>query len=302
MERKKVHDIVVKELLNNKEEFKDFIREFLKYPIGKEDVEQFNREYRTSIGLETKYIDLLYKIIGEETYLLLEHQSKLDYEMPERIGEYCMAVVKGIEGNYSKNKRKVVPLIYPCVLNTSKRKWNVPRTIKHTGKNRFRFPNQSYPKYDVLDINDYTEDELLEKRTGMGLVMACEKIRTMEEAGYIAKKMEEHGEINEREKATIKLVVENMEIFSGFTPEEREEIKKRLLEIIEEGGNVMSNLEEFLRKVIRENAEKGRAEGRSQGILQVAKEMVKSKVSDEDIIKYTHLSKKELQELKLQMA
>ena len=64
----------------------------------------------------------------------------------------------------------------------------------------------------------------------------------------------------------------------------------------------MSNLEEFLRKVIRENAEKGRAEGRSQGILQVAKEMVKSKVSDEDIIKYTHLSKKELQELKLQMA
>ena len=132
--------------------------------------------------------------------------------------------------------------------------------------------------------------------------MACEKIRTMEEAGYIAKKMEEHGEINEREKATIKLVVENMEIFSGFTPEEREEIKKRLLEIIEEGGNVMSNLEEFLRKVIRENAEKGRAEGRSQGILQVAKEMVKSKVSDEDIIKYTHLSKKELQELKLQMA
>ena len=47
MERKKVHDIVVKELLNNKEEFKDFIREFLKYPIGKEDVEQFNREYRT---------------------------------------------------------------------------------------------------------------------------------------------------------------------------------------------------------------------------------------------------------------
>lgn len=64
----------------------------------------------------------------------------------------------------------------------------------------------------------------------------------------------------------------------------------------------MSNLEEFLRKVIRENAEKGRAEGRSQGILQVAKEMVKSKVSDEDIIKYTHLSKKELQDLKLQMA
>ena len=74
----------------------------------------------------------------------------------------------------------------------------------------------------------------------------------------------------------------------------------------------MTNFERFLRKVIRENAEKARAEGieigrkqeieigKRQGILQVAKEMLKYKVPDEDIIKVTCLSKEELQDLKKQ--
>lgn len=144
--------------------------------------------------------------------------------------------------------------------------------------------------------------------------MAYEKIKTMEEMDYAIRKMEEQGEINERERTAVRLIVENAEIinpkiFRGLTDEEIEEIKKRLKKIIE-GGNTMSNFGKFLRKVIRENADKERAEGkkqgidigRSQGILQVAKEMVKSKMADEDIIKCTHLSKKELQDLKLQMA
>ncbi len=74
----------------------------------------------------------------------------------------------------------------------------------------------------------------------------------------------------------------------------------------------MTNFERFLRKVIRENVEKARAEGieigrkqeieigKRQGILQVAKEMAKYKVPDEDIIKVTCLSKEELQDLKKQ--
>ena len=36
--------------------------------------------------------------------------------------------------------------------------------------------------------------------------------------------------------------------------------------------------------------------------MQVVKEMIKNKMKDEDIIKYTHISEKELEELKLQMA
>lgn len=38
-----------------------------------------------------------------------------------------------------------------------------------------------------------------------------------------------------------------------------------------------------------------------QTIIEVAKEMLKDNVKDEDIIKYSHITKEELNELKLQM-
>ena len=44
----------------------------------------------------------------------------------------------------------------------------------------------------------------------------------------------------------------------------------------------------------------GEARGKRIGIIQVAKEMVKNKMKDSDIIKMTHISKEELEKLKMQ--
>ncbi len=63
----------------------------------------------------------------------------------------------------------------------------------------------------------------------------------------------------------------------------------------------MSNFEKVVTKALKE-ADEARGEGISIGIMQVVKEMIKNKMKDEDIIKYTHISEKELEELKLQMA
>ena len=57
----------------------------------------------------------------------------------------------------------------------------------------------------------------------------------------------------------------------------------------------MSNFGEFIRKTMREKNKEGIKIGKSL----VAKEMINCKMPDEDIIKYTHLSKKRLKELKL---
>ncbi len=42
----------------------------------------------------------------------------------------------------------------------------------------------------------------------------------------------------------------------------------------------------------------GEENGKRIGIIQVAKEMVKNKMKDSDILKVTHISKQELEELK----
>ena len=50
-----------------------------------------------------------------------------------------------------------------------------------------------------------------------------------------------------------------------------------------------------------EGKEEGREEGREEGIFQVALEMLKFNMKDEDILKVTHISKKDLKELKLRL-
>ena len=44
----------------------------------------------------------------------------------------------------------------------------------------------------------------------------------------------------------------------------------------------------------------GEARGKRIGIIQVAKEMVKNKMKDSDILKMTHISKEELEKIKMQ--
>ena len=58
----------------------------------------------------------------------------------------------------------------------------------------------------------------------------------------------------------------------------------------------MSNFEKVVTKALKEADEatgEGISIGKGQGIIQVVKEILKDKMSDEDIIKYTHISKKE---------
>ena len=60
----------------------------------------------------------------------------------------------------------------------------------------------------------------------------------------------------------------------------------------------MSNFERVVSRILEDKEAEGVNKGKNQGIMQVAKEMVKNKMKDEDILKVTHLSRKELEELK----
>ncbi len=58
----KINDSVIKKILDNKEEFKDYMETFHNVKIEEEKLELQNKEYRTRFGLRPKYIDILYKI------------------------------------------------------------------------------------------------------------------------------------------------------------------------------------------------------------------------------------------------
>ena len=308
-ERNKIHDSLVKEILNKPKELKNFMKDFLDLTIEEKDIENYNREFRTKLKLRTRIMDLLYKVKEDSSYILLEHQSTIDYKMAKRMGDYCSLVIENDEEYKNKRKNAKAPVIYPVVLSTSKRPWDAPTTIVQNENNKYKFPPLTYPKYNVVDINNYSIDFLVERRTGIGLFMSFERIKNIEDFKYIIEKIRKLGGANEYEIKTTLLVVERLEevmpwITKILKKEEIEKLKKRIKKEIMEGGKtmVLSNFESTLATIIEENVEKGRQEGMKKGVekgrFQIIKAMLNLKVSDEIIIATTGIDKEELERVK----
>ena len=306
----KIHDSIIKEILDDKEEFKDYMEKFHNVKIEEEKLELQNKEYRTRFGLRSKYIDVLYKIQGEETFIIVEHQSTVDYVMSERMGDYCLAVVGSRRRYMVRSKNRIAPLVYPMVLSTAKKPWDATRTIKQDEGNLYKLPVQKYPEYEVTDINDYKVEFLINLRTGLGIILAFEKIKTKEDYIYIMESLK-NRKINKRERRAMELIIEHLEeeipiLKNKLTEEEIEELKEELLKIImKEGDFIMMNftkafvkiIEEEGKKVRKEEIKEARKEGRKEGKKfgeNIIKSLFKSKMSAKEIAERTGIALSEI--------
>ena len=144
------------------------------------EIESVRNEFVTE-DYKGKQVDVLYKLKGKEVYFLIEHQSKNDQYMPFRILDYEMQIM-----NHSFRKRnykgKFQAKIIAIVIYTGVGKWRVPQSILEI-QEQFGYklkPNQNYlgiGEYNVIDVNDYTKEELLEEGTLLSKVLLIEKVR-----------------------------------------------------------------------------------------------------------------------------
>ena len=248
--------------------------------------------------------------------------------MPERMTEYCLEIIRSRE---YKSKFIESPIICPIVLYTGRKKWDAARTIVQEKDEYYGFPPLEYPKYNLVDINDYTKEGLLEERTGISKAMLFEKLETKEEIEETLDKIIRRGtSIEERKYLSLILKYSN-DIAKKL---DKDTVRKYQEKI--EGGDSMTNFERLYIELLDDKYEKGmkagesqgrkigevegrkigeaegrkigevegrkigEAEGKRNGIIQVAKEMIKNKMKDSDILKVTHISKEKLEELKLQ--
>ena len=298
----KAHDSVIKEILIAKQELIFLMRDFMKINLNKKDIENFNGEYRLKTNLKTRLLDVIYKIKKEESFITVEHQSTVDYKMGERINEHAVAIIGSREEQMENNKNRKAPIIYPIVLSTARRPWDATRTIIQDKNNKYGLPVLTYPEYNLIDINKYTVDFLLERRTGIAVGMAFEKIRNKKDLEYIIKKLKSFKKINHWEKRAMRIILEKIEgimpwIVKELTKEEIRNLKREIMKIINKGGDFMSNFERAFKKIVEE-------EGRKQmrkGIAKTIKGFLAQNVDDEIIIKATGISKEELEKLKLQV-
>lgn len=308
------HDKIFKEVLDEKSEFVNFIKKYVgkEIKIKEEEIEKYNRKF-IKTNFKIRESDIIYKIKNKEIFIIVEHQSKIDYKMPRRIIEYCVELIRSRE---QKSKFEESPIICPIVLYTGKKKWDAPRTIVQKKDKYYGFPELEYPKYNLVDINDYNKEKLLEETTGISKAMLFEKLETKEEIEEILRKIIKRGASKE-EKRYLELILEYSNDIARKL--DKDTIRKYQEKI--EGGDIMTNFEKLYIELLDDKYEKGmkageangmangikigekegRKIGRSQGIIQVAKEMVKNKMKDSDILKVTHISKEDLEKLKMQM-
>ena len=310
----KAHDSVIKEILIAKQELIFLMRDFMKINLSKKDIENFNGEYRLKRGLKTRLLDVIYKIKKEESFITIEHQSTVDYKMGERINEHAVAIIGSREEQMENSKNRKAPIIYPIVLSTARGPWDAAITIIQEENNKYRLPALTYPKYNLIDVNNYTVEYLLERRTGIAVGMAFEKIRNKEDLEYIIKKLKSFKKVNYWEKRAMRIILEKIEgimpwIVKELTKEEIGKLKREIMEIINKGGDFMSNFEKAFKKIVEEEGRKERENGmqrgikrgEEQGIRKTIKGFLSQNVDDEIIINATGISRKELEKLKLEV-
>ena len=305
------HDKIFNEILDNKTEFINFIHTYLpnnEIKLNECDLEKYNRKFITS-NFKIKEADIIYKINNKEVFILLEHQSTIDYEMPERIVGYCLEIIRSVR--FKNQFKDVYPLIIPIVLYTGNKKWNVPLTISKNQEHFYNFNQLKYPKYNLIDINYLSNADLINDNSAISKAMLFEKIKSTDELFNVINLLSQKN-LTEIEIKYINIILKySSDIMKMKLPSNKIEQFKNLLK---GGKNIMSNYEKLLTKMLDDNLQNGQIIGEKRGQIigekrgrklgkedekrNIVKQMLKLKMSDELIIQITKIDKAELETLK----
>ena len=285
------HDKIFRTVLDKKTDVSKFLNKFLGLNIKTEELEKYNSSY-IDPKFKNKEADIVYRIKDKNIFLLIEHQTKIDKDMPYRLLDYS----NGIMRSASEDKKR--PSVIPIVLYTGKTKWKIENeTIEK--QQFFKEVKLIDGEFNLIDINDFSKKELLEDDIFITKMMLVEKCKDEIEMVQALEKIE--NKIKEEDKSTFRRIVK--EIWSLRIGTEN---ASKILEKIEEGsGNMMAVMEMLLaenEKYInigrQEGMKKGRLEGGKQKIKEIVQKMLAENFTKETIMKITGLKKEEIEEIK----
>ncbi|GAA0177120.1 hypothetical protein SH2C18_04050 [Clostridium sediminicola] len=171
------HDLGYKKVFSHKETFLEFLRDFVKKDwakyIKEEDLVLVDKEFILE-DFKEEEADIIYKVKINNSevifYILLELQSKVDFQMPIRLLMYMTEVwrdeLRNTEENIRKSKSFKLPAIVPIVLYNGKNNWTAVRSFKEVLNNYELFEENIVDfKYLLFDINRMDKDKLIEIAT-----------------------------------------------------------------------------------------------------------------------------------------
>ena len=249
------HDKSIRMLLKDRNEATGFINKVVfneeKIKIG--DIEEYTENFITS-NYKDKVADIVYKYCPiDGVYFLIEHQTKIDQNMPIRIAKYSLEIMKA---EYKKGKRAEIIAI---VLYTGKRKWNAPTnlgTVSEENNENCKLVGM-HTNYTLYCSNNYSDSELIKEGNALSIVLLLERTQSIES---LIKKINEilqsKLELSEESRQLITTYIVN--VLKGILGEEK---TKELTNKLNNEKENFSMLEEVIRKEFFENRKRGMKDG-----------------------------------------
>lgn len=292
------HDKLFRQILNDKEEVAKLINQELEpeEKIKAENLEKYETHYITN-KYEEKIADIVYKLKGKEIFFLIEHQTKVDENMPFRIADYSLAIMDSRKNLKDKKNKKLQPTIIPIVIYAGTSKWTAKKGLEESQVIfKHRKGSSSIIRYNLVDIRSV--EEAIERGTAIARISVIERLNSSKE---ILNAVKTFSKTLTSEKERDEFAREVEYIWEDRLEKDKlEKIKEIILK--EKGGDeVMSHVHEVLRreaeemrkKAIEEGLQEGRKEGRQKSLIDVAKKMLIEKVDIDFITKITGLKKEQ---------
>ena len=283
------HDKIFRTVLDRKSDAIALINKALNTQLEVQDIEKYNSSFINKV-FQNREADIVYKIKDRSIFILIEHQTKVDYLMPYRILEYEVAIMQSaIDLDKIKNKESKIPLVIPIVLYTGNKKWNAKKYLEEN-QEKIEGIENGLENYNLIDINELTEKELLEDNSFISKMMLIEKSKNTENIVEILEKIVKITK--EEDKDTLRRIISIiLEEKIGITK------AKELIEKMEGDEGNMLAVVDMIRRENQMYIEIGKKEGELKEKIKIVTNMLKEKFNIETIQKITGINKEEIEKI-----
>ena len=242
-----------------------FLRNNIDNPLLKrvqpEDIEDFTERFIPYFGVEFEgdvIKRICIKVDNEEYYFyiisLIEHKSKVDYNVTVQLLKYMTCIWTRYEEEFGGNDKEKIrnksfryPPIIPIVYYEGKEEWTAGRHLKDR-INMAEFFEEYIPDftYELVDIHKISNQELLQRKDVMSLIMLLNKIQSPQDLSEVRRMSTENMDdiLENSPQHVIDILVSVIRTLCkriNATPEEAE----GLVEIVRSGsmGYLFENME-----------------------------------------------------------
>jgi len=194
----------------------------------------------------------------------------------------------------------ILPIVYYTGIDTWSAEVNFSNSVYLSNEFSKYIPNFSY---ELVPLNKYTIEDLMKYEDILSFIMILDKIKKPTQIKEILQKITEDyiNKVNENiPDNLLQLIKDIVFLFLkkiDASKKEREEIESLINE--RRFSNMFETLEYNIQKEREQYREEGRLEGHLEGKTEIVKNMLDDNLPIATIIKYTGLSKEEIEKLSL---